>query len=293
MGFPSCREDIERMSTVRHDVVFGDAGNRPLKLDIYNPTATRNSTAVLMLHGGAWRRGDRSLLAPHAMVLAEQGFVAIVPEYRLVEEAVFPAQIHDVRRALRWARKHASELGFDPARLCLEGHSAGGHLALLAAGSAGDARLDAPDDNVRIPTTVAAVAAIYPPVLFHLGSEQPLVGSVPAQALPGADVSEEMAALASPTFHVGTHLPPVMLLHGDADKVVPAATSRRYEQEVRDKGGKIDLRIFAGFPHGFANHERVRPLVMTMIGEFFRRTVVEPEAYVFGPSRFELAAARG
>jgi len=279
-----------QQANIQRDVVFGDAGERPLKLDIYTPLGSSRRTAILMLHGGGWERGRRSMLAPHAEALAAQGYVAITSEYRLTGEARFPAQIHDVKRALRWVRAHAGELDFDPDRLCLEGHSAGGHLALLAAGTPGDARLDPPEGSAGISAAVAAVVAIYPPVLFYLGADRPS-GGVPAAALPGADVSEDMAALASPLTHVTAGLPPVMLLHGDADRIVPVSTSRRYEERVRAVGGKVDLHIFAGFPHGFANHAQFRPVMMAMIGDFFRRTVAEPEAFVFGPSQFELAAA--
>ncbi|MEI9993599.1 MAG: alpha/beta hydrolase [Rhizomicrobium sp.] len=279
------------MDTQR-DIVFADAGKRPLALDIYRRSGAANGAAVLLLHGGAWARGSKTMLAPHAQALAAQGFVAVASEYRLVGEARFPAQIHDVKRALRWMRSHAAELGFDPDKLCLEGHSAGGHLALLAAGSGDDERLDPPEGAGGISAAVAAVAAIYPPVLFYLGDARPS-GGVPAAVLPGAEISAGMAALASPIAHVGPGLPPVMLLHGDADRIVPVDTSRAYEARVREAGGKVDLHLFAGFPHGFANHPKVVPQVMTMIGDFFRRTVVEPEAYVFGPSRFERAAAQG
>jgi acetyl esterase/lipase len=274
---------------IRHDVVFADAGSRPLKLDIYRPAANANRTAVLMLHGGAWARGSKAWLAPHAEALAAQGFTALVSEYRLTGEARFPAQIHDVKRALRWARAQAGELGFDSERLCIEGHSAGGHLALLAAGSADDSRLDPPEGDGNVSAAVAAVAAIYAPVLFYAGGERPS-GGVPAGALPGADTSAATVALASPLSHVSAHLPPVMLLHGDGDGVVPVSTSRRYEEAVRAAGGKVDLHIFAGLPHGFANQENFRPVVMALIGAFFRCTVAEPEAFVFGPSRFERAA---
>ncbi|MEI9888372.1 MAG: alpha/beta hydrolase [Rhizomicrobium sp.] len=275
---------------IQRGIVFADAGNRPLKLDVYRPAGPANRTAVLMLHGGAWARGGPQMLARHAEALAAQGFVAIASEYRLTGEAKFPAQIHDVKRALRWARTHAEELGFDPDRLCLQGHSAGGHLALLAAGSAGDTRLDPPEGDDGVSAAVAAVAAVYPPVLFYVGDERPS-GGVPAAALPGADLSAETAALASPLAHVGPALPPVMLLHGDADRIVPLSASRRYEARVRENGGRVDLHIFAGFPHGFANHPGFLPVLMTMIGDFFRRTVAEPQAFVFGPSQFELAAA--
>ena len=272
-----------------NDVVYGDAGGRPLKADVYLPNA-RNGAAVVMVHGGAWARGSKAMLAPHAAALASQGFVAIVPEYRLIGEAPFPAQIHDVKRVLRWARSQADALGFDPAKLCAEGHSAGAHLVLLAAGTPDDPRLDPPEGAGGVSDAVAAAVAIYPPVLFYHETERSS-GAVPSRALPGADVSAAMAELASPMTHITGRLPPVMLLHGDADKVVPVSASRRYEERVRAAGGQVDLHIFAGLPHGFANNERMLPGLMAMIGDFFRRTVVEPEKYVFGPSRFEQAQA--
>ncbi|HEY3889690.1 MAG TPA: alpha/beta hydrolase, partial [Caulobacteraceae bacterium] len=238
---------------IQRDVIFSDAGGCPLKLDIYRPKAGGNGAAVLLLHGGGWSRGSKDMLAPHATALAEQGFVAIASEYRLTGEARFPAQIHDAKRAIRWTRSHAAELGFDPDRLCLEGHSAGAHLALLAAGTPDDARLDPPEGSGGVSAAVAAVAAVYPPVLFHLGETRPS-GSLPARSLPGADDSEEAVMLASPIEHVSPALPPVMLLHGDADKVVPVSASRRYEERVRAAGGKVDLHIFGGLPHGFGNH---------------------------------------
>jgi len=265
---------------IRRDVIFSEAAGRPLKLDIYRPKAGGNGAAVLLLHGGGWSRGSKDMLAPHATALAEQGFVAIASEYRLTGEARFPAQIHDTKRAIRWVRSQAGELGFDPDKLCLEGHSAGAHLVLLAAGTPDDARLDPPEGAGGVSAAVAAVAAVYPPVLFHLGETRPS-GGLPARSLPGADDSEESVMLASPIEHVTPALPPVMLLHGDADKVVPVSASRRYEERVRAVGGKVDLHIFGGLPHGFGNHEHFRPMMMTMIGGFFRRFVVAPEAFVF------------
>src|ERR1700722_16563259 len=114
----------------RKDVVYGDAGNRPLKLDVYRP-AQRNGAAVLVVHGGGWSRGSKGMLVNCCRVLAGQGFVALAQEYRLTGEAPFPANIHDVKRAIRWAKQNAGELGFDADRLCLEGHSAGPHLGVL------------------------------------------------------------------------------------------------------------------------------------------------------------------
>lgn len=274
---------------VDRDIVYGKAGGRALRLDIYRPSGRNLRTAVVMLHGGAWARGSRDRLAPHAAALAAKGFTALTVEYRLTGEARFPAQIHDTRRALRWVRANAGALRIDPDRICIEGHSAGGHLALLAAGSVDDPRLDPPEGNGGLSARVAAAAAIYAPTGFHVGDKaQP--GTVPAHVLPGAEISDAMAELASPIGYVNASLPPVMLLHGDADRVVPVTTSLRYAERVHASGGRIDLHILSGLPHGFANHDLMVPTIMTMIGDFFSRTVAEPERFQFGPSQFELAA---
>jgi acetyl esterase/lipase len=262
---------------IENDVVYGDAGNRPLKLDIYRPE-TPNGAAVLIVHGGGWSRGSKDMLVEASKALARQGFVVMAPEYRLTGEAHFPANIHDVKRAIRWAKTNAKDLRFDPEKLCLEGHSAGAHLVLLAAGTPGDARLDPPEGMGGVSGDVAAVCAIYPPTLFHLGEARPS-GSLPARVMPGAEVSEESCALASPMEHLTPDFPPTMLLHGDADKVVPVSASRRFEERLRAIGGKVDLHIYAGLPHGFANHPEIRPAMMSMIGGFFRRWAIAPEVF--------------
>jgi acetyl esterase/lipase len=263
----------------RKDVVYGDAGNRPLRLDVYKP-AERNGAAAIIVHGGGWSRGSKDMLVNHCRHLARQGFVALAQEYRLTGEAPFPACIHDVKRAIRWAKTNATELGFDPDRLCLEGHSAGAHLVLLAAGTPDDARLDPPEGMGGVSGEVAAVAAVYPPTLFHYDGDRPS-GALAARVLPGADASPEAAALASPMTHVTAAYPPVMLLHGDADKTVPVSASRRFEEKVHSVGGKVDLHIWAGLPHGFANHPEILPNMMGLIGQFFRRWAIAPE--VFAP----------
>lgn len=270
--------------TVTIDVTYGDAGGaesgaRPLKLDLYEPGGERRGTAAILVHGGGWVQGSKAMLAEHAKALARDGFTVFVPEYRLTPEAVWPAQIHDVKRAIRWVRGQAARLGFDPEKIVLQGHSAGAHLVLLAAGTAEDARLDPPDADRSVGAHAAAVVAIYPPVLLYRGDARPSGGTA-AGALKGSDASDEVAALASPISHVGPDFPPVMLLHGDADKVVPVSATRVFAEALRAAGGKVDAHIFAGLPHGFANHPEMRPMLMAMVAGFFRRTVDEPASFV-------------
>jgi acetyl esterase/lipase len=261
------------------DIVYADAGGRPLHLDLYRPQAP-NGAAVLIVHGGGWRQGSKAMVAPHARALAADGFVVMCCEYRLTPEARWPAQIHDVKAAIRWARANAAELGFDPAKLCLEGHSAGAHLVLLCAGAPAEAAFDPPGADLSIDASVAAVAAVYPPTLMYRGPDRPSGGTA-ASALPGCDVSDEIAAVASPISHVSAAFPPVMLLHGDADKVVPVTASLNFDRALRAAGGRVDLHVFGGLPHGFGNHPEVRPVMMTLISAFFRRHVADPQAFVF------------
>ena len=84
-----------------------------------------------------------------------------------------------------------------------------------------------------------------------------------------------------------------MLLHGDADKVVPVSASRRFEERVREAGGKVDLHVYAGLPHGFANHPEIRPAMMSMIGGFFRRWAIAPEVFAAAPAAAPERAAAG
>jgi acetyl esterase/lipase len=279
------------MVAVREDVVYGDAGDRPLKLDLYEPDGERRRTAAILVHGGGWTQGSKAMLAEHAKHLARDGFTVFVPEYRLTPEALWPAQIHDVKRAIRWVRGQAGALGFDADKLVLQGHSAGAHLVLLAAGTADDPRLDPPEADRGIPVGAAAVAAVYPPVLLYLGGERQSGGNH-ARALKGADASEEVAALASPINHVAADFPPTMLLHGDADKVVPVSASIRFAEALRGAGGRVESHIFSGLPHGFANHPEMRPMLMAMISTFFRRTVDEPAAFEPVAPALQAAAAR-
>lgn len=262
------------------DVVYGDAGNRPLKLDLYRPAGEPNGAAVIIWHGGGWRRGSKDMIAPHATILASRGFTVFCPEYRLTGEAKWPAHIHDVKRAIRYVRSEAGTLGFDADKIVGQGHSAGAHLCLLAAGSANESRLDPPGEDNSTSAALAAAVAIYPPTIFFRGERTS--GGLPASAL-GCDESDEAAALASPITHVSAELPPVMLLHGDKDTVVPVSASIRYQEAVRNAGARCDMHIWAGFPHGFANHAELRPMLMTMIAGFFERTVVDPTRFKFAP----------
>src|SRR5690349_13815649 len=111
--------------TVENDIVFGTGGGRQLRCDVYTPPgAPKDAPGVLLVHGGGWSGGDRSQLKGYGILLGRLGYLCVASEYRLSGESKWPAQIHDVKAALRWMKANATKLGCDPSRIAIEGNSA-------------------------------------------------------------------------------------------------------------------------------------------------------------------------
>jgi acetyl esterase/lipase len=240
---------------VEPDVVFGTGGGRELRCDIYHPPGGHPSgngaeprPCIVLVHGGAWRMGDRSQLRGYGILLGRLGYVCVAPEYRLTPESPWPAQIHDVNAAVRWVRANAERLGIDPDRIALEGNSAGAHLALLAAGTSHLDVFQGDGGNPGVPTDVAAVVGIYPPTLFATGERAR--GSVPLAAL-SEDDDAEVARLASPITHVRPGFPPTMLIHGTHDTTVPASASLVMYEALATARVPVELHMYAEQPHAF------------------------------------------
>ena len=155
--------------SVEENVVFGSGGGRSLHCDVYLPPEDGvGRTAVLLLHGGGWQQGDRSQLKGYGIALARFGYVCVCSEYRLSQERSWPAQLNDVKAAMRWLRANAARLGVDENRICVSGNSAGAHLALMLA-AAKDGQLEGDGGNAAVSSRCAAVVAIYPPTLLRVG----------------------------------------------------------------------------------------------------------------------------
>jgi acetyl esterase/lipase len=250
------------------DIVFASPPGFELKLDVYRPTGASISTrtAILYFHGGGWRVGSREMMRPDARAMAELGFVGLPAQYRLLGQAPWPAQIDDVRAAIRWTHAHAHELGVDPDRIVLWGSSAGAQLALLAAGTS----------DGELP--VAAVIAVHPPVSFHIGESAERF-STSAKGLLGESASEEQARAASPLAHVHAGFPATLLLHGTQDRLVHHSASQRMFDALRAVRAPVDMHLFHGHNHGFAALPSVRAAIVHEVAFFLDRTVVNPEKH--------------
>lgn len=263
---------------IKEDIVFGTGNGRDLRCDLYVPPGEESGRgAVLLVHGGGWRQGDKTQLRGYGLRIARSGYLCVATEYRLVGESPWPAQIQDVKAALRWMRANAAELGIDPGRIALQGHSAGAHLVLVAAGTPNAPEYEGDGGNPGVDTTVDAVIAAYPPTRFHFGER--LHGGVPIEAL-SDEPTAELAESASPLNLAGPGFPPTMMFHGSEDKVVPvSAAFVMYEALVNHKV-PTELHIFAEAVHGFDADpifgRRTAELVVLFLDRYLKTRVAAP-----------------
>lgn len=233
--------EAERV-TIEEGVVFGAGGGRDLACDVYTPPGgAEDAPGVLIIHGGGWSSGDRSQLRGYGLRLARAGYVCVASEYRLTPESPWPAQIHDVKTALRWMRANAAELGLNPDRIAVEGNSAGAHLALLIAGTPGVAEFEGEGGNAGVSTEVSVAIGVYAPTDFTLMGGRVLVG----------DQGKDAARAASPVTYVDGNFPPTLLIHGNADETVAPEQSELMYRALLAAGVPAELHMYAGQPHAF------------------------------------------
>jgi acetyl esterase/lipase len=271
------------------DVIFASAGDIDLKLDIYRPAGESKRAAILYLHGGGWRGGSREAMRPLARAMSELGFVGLPAQYRLTGQSPWPAQIHDVKAAIRWTRANAERLGVDADRIVLWGSSAGAHLALLAAGAVDNPALEGDVGPAGVSSAVAAVIAVHPPTAFKLGDEGPRHGS-DATALMGDAATMEAALAAAPITHVSANFPPTLLLHGTQDRVVHHSASQAMLDALRAVHAPADLHLFHGHNHGFAALPSMRDMLAAEAAYFLDRTLIDPAKHAAEIEQFSMFA---
>jgi acetyl esterase/lipase len=232
------------------DVEYARVGDRALHLDLYLPARRADdppAPLVLWVHGGAWVQGSKTSCPLRGFVA--QGYAVASVGYRLATEAPFPAQLDDLRAAMRFLRRKAKDHALDPERVAAVGASAGGHLvALLATAGEGEC---SPDDPSCRPQAV--VDFFGPSDLEDLAGFASRSGiPTPVDVLLGGPLREngEKAAQASPVTHVSADDPPFLILHGDRDWLVPLRQSRLLEKALKDAGVEATLHVVAGAGHG-------------------------------------------
>jgi acetyl esterase/lipase len=244
-------------------------GYRPLLLDLHVPAGPGPWPLAVWVHGGAWLSGDRRTLPPTVAPvgfhdrLLRRGYAVAGIDYRLSGEALFPAQLHDVKAAIRWLRAYAADLDLEPGRFAVWGESAGGHLVALAAltADAAGAELEGEVGLTGVSSRVQAVVDWYGVSdIVGLGREHP--DSPEAQLLGGRPTDlRELAALASPTEHAHAGAPPFLCMHGTDDQIVPYSQSEHLAAVLHAYGVRCDMYPVPGADHIFTGAPDVGALV--------------------------------
>jgi len=246
---------IERIA----DIVYAERASRALRMDLYRPSArTDKLPIVVWIHGGAWRTGDKGEEVGHLAPLVRAGVACARIEYRYSSEACFPAQLQDVAAAVAYVRAHADTFGVDPQRVGLWGDSAGGHLVLLYGLAPSHPALARDDGSSEEPRCVQAVCDWYGPTdLLHFGSDLGVADTAdtvsPIREFVGGQLRDqaEVARSASPVTWATGDAPPLLIVHGTADTVVPIAQSERLFDMLRTCGADVTFERVPEAGHGW------------------------------------------
>jgi acetyl esterase/lipase len=225
-NIPASFQDFTRIS----DVAYG-AGK--LKLDVYCPSTTKRGPVVVFVHGGGWNSGSKDEYKFVAATLTQQGWIAVLPDYRLYPQVKYPAFVNDVAAAVLWTHAHAAEYGGDPEQIFLMGHSAGAHIAMMIALNPSFL-----SDRPAWIKGVIGLAGPYDFLPFTRDYMNDLFG-------PG-----DQFAVSQPINFVRADAPPLLLLHGTEDTTVRPKNSINLAQAIRSIGGRAQLKLYDHVNHG-------------------------------------------
>jgi acetyl esterase/lipase len=270
---PPAPPDIGKLRAEK-DIVFGKAGDMELKLDVYRPPegVASKRTAIVHLFGGGFFAGNKGAgyIINDAKALGARGYTNVSANYRLQSQGSWPAQIHDVKAAIRWTRANAAKIGVDDNKIVVAGYSAGGMLALMAAGTNGKPELEGNVGTPGVSSKVDACIGVYP-----LASAQIARGLFPeGQATP------ENIAAASPTTYIGPSFAPTIFIHGTNDGTVPVQSSIDFWSKLHALGVPSALTLIQGADHAFDNaaFDAIEAMAQS-IDLFLDRLLVNPKPY--------------
>jgi acetyl esterase/lipase len=262
---------------VFRDLEYARAGDMSLKLDLYVPANANSPPVVVWVHGGAWRGGSKS--NPSILPLTEKGYAVASVEYRLSTVAPFPAQIHDIKAAIRYLRGSAKEHAISVDRIAISGGSAGGHLAALVGVTNGVKELEGEHGQYRSQSSdVQAIVAFYGAsnLTTILAQSTPHGVSMRTPALElllggQLESKSELARLASPVFHVDKLDPPLLWYHGDQDPQMPVNQALEMLGAYKKLG--LDVTFEPVFGGGHGGKLFFTPEQFQQVADFLGRTI--------------------
>ena len=245
IGCQTTENSSEEQSFIFEEgIVFGTVDGVDLKLDLARPGKGEGPyPALVFIHGGGWFTGSRQTI--YIKRAAERDYVAVSVDYRLTSvkddtktKYPFPAQVHDVKCAVRWLRANAEKYMIDPAHIGAYGYSAGGHLALLLGLTDSSDGIEGDCGNLNFSSRVQAVFNVSGPTDLASYFETRNVDKNMIMWLIGGSLEEmpEKYRQASPTTYISEDDPPVLTIHGDQDKTVPPQQAQLLDRKMKEIG---------------------------------------------------------
>lgn len=252
--------------SVKQDVIYRTVDGEQLGLDVYRPAKTgKDRPAVVIIHGGGWRMGDKALFAQQGNQLAERGFVAFSVNYRLAPAHPYPAAVDDVEAAVEWVRKHAKDYGVDRERVGALGGSAGAHLTGLLA-TVGKGSLE---KGHRIAAAVSWSGPMDFVSLVPAATAAP-DGSIPTFLGCAPDACPDTYAEASPITHVDKTDAPTLLVNSTME-LVPQSQADAMNAALDGAGVANQAIILPGRAHSRAYSNRVWDQTVAFLENYLKR----------------------
>ena len=257
--------------TVHRDLAYVTDRHERQKLDLYVPDKGESLPLIIWVHGGAWRGGSKEHYTP--MEYLKAGYAGASINYRLSQHATFPAQIEDVKAAVRWLRANAETYRLDPNQFAAWGSSAGGHLVAML-GTAGDVEAFEVGENLGVSSRVQAIVDYFGPTDFLQMDTQRLPDGLvhdapdsPESQLIGGPIQEhkDRVAKANPITYVSKDDPPFLIIHGDQDKLVPYQQSVLLNKALEEVGVSVTFYKVEGGGHGWFRDSKVPELTKAFL----------------------------
>ena len=262
--------------TVHRDVAYVTDGHERQKLDLYVPDIGENLPLIIWVHGGAWRGGDKTNYI--RMEYLKAGYAGASLNYRLSQHAIFPAQIEDVKAAVRWLRANAETYRLDPNRFAAWGSSAGGHLVAML-GTTGDIVEFEVGENLKVSSRIQAVVDYFGPTDFLQMDAQSLPDGLvhdapdsPESQLVGGPIQayKDRVARANPITYVSKDDSPFLIIHGDKDKLVPYQQSVLLKDALAEADVPVTFYKVEGGGHGWFKDPKVPELTKAFLEEHLK-----------------------
>lgn len=232
INFSAIKESKLQVQTVNYTT--------DLQADLFSIPSSKKLPAVILIHGGFWSAGNRKELSDLAAKLANNGYLAMTIDYHLLPKYKQPTQTEDATKAIWWLRENSEKLGINPEKIGVVGVSAGGYLAAWTATH----DKDSPNGIHSRPNAVVSVCGPW-----NLSQEVEKEISKGAAKLVKKFCEGEDRKLASPQYSITSSVPPVLLVHGDADKIVPVSQSINAYKQLQAQHCNSELVILPDANH--------------------------------------------